>query len=29
MFAQGGKRPELTQRNEVEKKKIGKTVFKP
>jgi penicillin amidase len=29
MFAQGGKRPELTQRNEVEKKKIGKTVLKP
>jgi penicillin amidase len=29
MFAQGGKRPELTQRNEVEKKKIGRTLLKP
>lgn len=29
LFAQGGKRPELTQRNEVEKKKIGRTLLKP
>ncbi len=29
LFAQGGKRPELTQRNEVEKKKIGRMLLKP
>lgn len=29
MFAEGGKRPELSDRKEIEKKLIGKTVFKP
>jgi penicillin amidase len=29
MFAEGGKRAELTNRNEIEKKMIGKTVLKP
>jgi hypothetical protein len=29
MFAEGGKRPELTNRQSVEKVLKGKTVFKP
>ena len=29
MFAEGGKRPELSYRNDIEKKMIGKTILKP